>query len=529
MSSERESRWTARWNGWNSWKITSLLATIAFIPRLYAAIAWTREPVWDGHFYEFGARRIAEGLGYSEDVIVNGSVASFPWCHYPVGYSGFLGLLYWIFGTGRLVGPIANAFLGTAIVGLTHRIALLWLTPIRAVVAAVLCAGSLELILYSPLVMTELLGATLPLLAIWVAVTFSMKRVGSALSGCIIGLSTLVQPQSILLAPIVGGITQTGRVWTRQRLLCIAIATASATVVVLPWTIRNCRSLDGCAFVSTNGGWNLAIGSFPRASGRFETLRDHDGCEVVTGPVQQNSCWRDNGLTWIKQDFRRWIRFVPAKLGYCFDYSAFPVDYMAQADPSVWTASSRSAWKDALTRAFRLLISVSAFAFVGWRARSRRSLAQEAIVCAVIAGLVRLAWCADSGTFWPLAIGIAISGLWPRKSAPKLVPIGFSIAALAAILIVTDVVLSGEDPYHVRCMFWPLAIVIAISGLWPRKSAPELGPIGFSIAALFAIFIVTHIVFFGEDRYHVRLLPLLCILAASVGRSSQCVKQRQHF
>ena len=44
---------------------TSVLAALALLPRLYVAIAWTREPVWDGHYYHLGARGIAEGIGYA--------------------------------------------------------------------------------------------------------------------------------------------------------------------------------------------------------------------------------------------------------------------------------------------------------------------------------------------------------------------------------------------------------------------------------------------------------------------------------
>ena len=60
-------------------------------PRLYVAIAWPREPVWDGHYYDFGARRIAAGLGYSD-----GTTSWHPWCHWPVGYSGLLAGIYQI-------------------------------------------------------------------------------------------------------------------------------------------------------------------------------------------------------------------------------------------------------------------------------------------------------------------------------------------------------------------------------------------------------------------------------------------------
>ena len=57
------------------------------------ALAWAGEPVWDGHYYDFGARRIAAGLGYSDDRTVAGGLVWHPWCHYPVGYSAFLAAL----------------------------------------------------------------------------------------------------------------------------------------------------------------------------------------------------------------------------------------------------------------------------------------------------------------------------------------------------------------------------------------------------------------------------------------------------
>src|SRR5215475_5364974 len=81
----------------------------SLLPRLYVAIAWAREPVWDGHYYDFGAKRIAAGLGYSDDVVIGGQTVWHPWCHYPVGYSGFLGAVYRVFGHGPHVATIANA------------------------------------------------------------------------------------------------------------------------------------------------------------------------------------------------------------------------------------------------------------------------------------------------------------------------------------------------------------------------------------------------------------------------------------
>ncbi|OQX67138.1 MAG: hypothetical protein B6A08_16760, partial [Sorangiineae bacterium NIC37A_2] len=75
------------------------LFLIALLPRLFVAIALTGQPVWDGHYYNLGAERIAEGFGYSEEILRDGQRIAKPWSHYPVGYSAWLALFYKIFGT----------------------------------------------------------------------------------------------------------------------------------------------------------------------------------------------------------------------------------------------------------------------------------------------------------------------------------------------------------------------------------------------------------------------------------------------
>ena len=116
------------------------LALVAFLPRLYVAIAWSREPVWDGHYYHLGASRIAQGLGYSEDVLSHGVLVWKPWTHYPVGYSALLSVFYRLLGEHTLVAPLLNAVLGAATAILVHRIALPHVGPTRARVAGGLAA-----------------------------------------------------------------------------------------------------------------------------------------------------------------------------------------------------------------------------------------------------------------------------------------------------------------------------------------------------------------------------------------------------
>src|SRR5882724_13474270 len=113
---------------------------VALLPRLFVAIAWAREPVWDGHYYHLGASRIAAGLGYSEDVLRRGLPLWKPWTHYPVGYSALLSIFYRIFGNHLLVAPLLNALLGAATAILVHRVALHHVGPVRARVAGGIAA-----------------------------------------------------------------------------------------------------------------------------------------------------------------------------------------------------------------------------------------------------------------------------------------------------------------------------------------------------------------------------------------------------
>ena len=470
------------------WGFTAAAFVLALIPRLYVAIAWAREPVWDGHYYDFGAKRIAQGLGYSDDVVVAGRTVWHPWCHYPVGYSGFLGLVYKVFGQGPHVATVANAVVGALLVAVVHRLARRGTTTNRARVATALAAFSPGLVVYSALLMTEPLAAFGMVAAAWVfppseevaARPWARRTWARVLgAGAAIGATALVRPQSLLCLPALallawpraeggGARARFARLVTAAR--PVAVATATALLVVAPWTARNCRVMDGCALVSTNAGWNLAIGAFPRATGRFETLRASDGCPIVTGQVQQDSCWRDEGLRWIENEPLRWLGLVPKKLGFTFDHESFPMGYLGEADPGAWPEARKATGRDVLSGAHRALLLLAALGLVGapW-ARGLRPSAR-----ALEAGLALV------------VIALGLRGLF-----------------------------ADEHPA------WPLAVIIPALALVPRPGAPRNGGVIGYLAFAVASVAVTHAVFFGEDRYHMVVTPMLCLLAAGALRKSR--------
>jgi 4-amino-4-deoxy-L-arabinose transferase-like glycosyltransferase len=461
---------------------TAFAFVLALLPRLYVAIAWAREPVWDGHYYDFGARRIAAGLGYSDDVTLGGQTVWHPWCHYPVGYSGFLGIVYRLFGTGPHVATVANAVTGAILVAVVHRLARYGTTPRRARVAALITALSPGLIVYSALLMTEPLAALGILLSAWLFVRRSpdaprsllRRPLGASIAaGVALGLAALVRPQSLLCAPALallarGALEPSGAeaflLRLRRAAGSTAIALATALAVIAPWTVRNCRVMDGCALVSTNAGWNLAIGAFPRATGRFETLKASDGCPVVTGQVQQDRCWLHEGLRWIGQDPARWIGLMPQKLSYTFDHESFPMGYLGEADPARWPEEQRALGRDILSTFHRALMAFAALGLIALPALSTR-----------------------------------------RKLGEKL----SQLALLALALALGAIAIFGD--FHPT---WPLALFIPLAALLPVPGRPTNGGVIGLLAFIVASVAATHAVFFGEDRYHLVATPALAILAA---------------
>lgn len=493
-----------------------VLYTVAFILRLGVASWLAGEPVWDGHYYDFGAKRIADGLGYSDDRAVGGHLEWHPWCHYPVGYSGFLAGFYKLLGQSAGVAHFANALTGALLAIVVWLLAREGMSNRRARVAGLLTALHPGLVLYGALVMSEPLSALLVMTAFFVAVRYAKRRPFPAIAGAalILGLGVLVRPQAILCAPLLAlavpripydpdlealmdaagdGPTPsiveriTGSTWGRRAIAAV-IACSVVFVPVLPWTYRNCEKMDGCALVSTNAGWNLAIGAFPRATGRFETLRSSDGCREVTGQVQQDRCWFSYGVANIRQTPKRWLALVPAKLGFTFDHESFAIEYLHEARPEAWPEARRSRGRALLTGLFRLILLAASFASVARIFPRRRRSVEETFPSRRAA---------------------------EREARLEIVRMVVQGVLAVALLVAGGIAFAADTP-----VFWPFAVVVCLLPCLPFPGRPKVTPAIYLPVALVASVVLAHAVFFGEDRYHVVATPALCLLAAAAFRRS---------
>jgi hypothetical protein len=187
----------------------------------------------------------------------------------------------------------------------------------------------------------------------------------------------------------------------------------------------------------------------------------------VTGQVQQDRCWRKIGVATIERDVGAWLSLIPRKLGHTFDHESFAIEYLREADPLSWPEHRRIAARHLLTLLHRMLLVAAALGVVarGWQARERSGR---------IAQLVALG----------LVILLAI--------------LGFAL---------------DEHP------FFPLAVLIPMIAAACLPGRPRQGAVGRFLIGVVATTAIVHAVFFGDDRYHVVVTPLLCLLAAAALRA----------
>jgi hypothetical protein len=199
----------------------------------------------------------------------------------------------------------------------------------------------------------------------------------------------------------------------------------------------------------------------------LDTLKASDGCPVVTGQVQQDRCWAQVGTRRILQAPLRWLGLIPKKLRHTYNHESFATGYLGEADPSAWPESRRAWWRERMTLFHHLLMLASCIsAFRLLPARSWRDAA-----------------------FWLQCSGI-------------LLVFGFARWAL----------LQPEPP-----LFWLIAVVPFVA-LLPLPGSENRPPRERFLFTLVAMTTVTHAVFFGDDRYHLTVTPVLCILAAAAMR-----------
>ncbi|RYE93775.1 MAG: hypothetical protein EOO75_03625 [Myxococcales bacterium] len=405
----------------------AVVLAVAAVARA-AVVLWASSrivPTADAVYYHKLATRLAAGAGYTW--LWPDGVVTFA-AHYPVGYPWLLSLVYRLVGPVPAAGALLNAALALAGVAavwdLTRRSA-----GLRAAwLAGLLAALDPALVLYTPALMTEGVTASLLALAAWAAaVAHDRSPYGTSgdappprpwpwllAAGALLGLATLVRPQCVLVAPLLG--------WAAWRARGSLAVTGAALAVVLPWTLRNCTRMGRCALVSVNGGWNLLIGAGPNANGHWAPVDVPPACREVFDEAGKDACFGEAARQMIAADPGRWLRLVPARLGATFDYCGAGPWYLHDAAPDAFPDAAKVTAGAAETLIHRLMLAAALVALARWPGGLRRT--RLAIGAAGVAlALVRPGWVA-------YALLAALAALVWASGRPR----SFVAAALFAVL-----------------------------------------------------------------------------------------------
>lgn len=417
-----------------------VVGAVALAARL-AVVAWAAGrfgPAGDGVYYDRIAHRIAEGHGYTW-LWPDGAVTYA--AHYPVGYPAIVAVFYFLFGGGTGVAMIANALLGTAGAVAAHRM-LSGGTRSRALAIAGGLAVGLHpaLVPYTVAVMTE--GAVASLLCCAgacaeIARESARRWPWIVALGLAMGVATLVRPQSIALAPVLGWLAlREGSL--RERAKTALMVGAVAAACCLPWTARNCARMEKCAFVSANGGWNLLIGA-QTDNGSWHEVDVPDACKSVWGEAEKDACFGRAAVAQIEAHPIAWLARAPQKLSMTFDYLGGAPWYLNASNPAVFTERNKLTLAVVETVAARLLLVgalVAAARASGPRSRARKILAGVGAVFAL--GL----WA------WPGYLALSVSVLLLGRSRLERAPVLLGWTALGVLATAaTHAVFFGAGRY----------------------------------------------------------------------------------
>jgi hypothetical protein len=273
-------------------------------PIVFLSVSMTADAAW----YVNRAASIASGKGYAEEGLLT--------AYWPVGYPGFLGTTFWLFGSSVLVAQLAN-------VCLSALSALLCLTVARMILRDEMVARLALLlftmypnnVLYASISMSEIFFTTVFLFGIFLFLRFPTPY-GAVSCGLVFGLGTLTKPQ-VMFFPLLllGRQFLLDASWARLRNTTVFIY-AAVLLVLGPWAIRNFVVFEEFVLVSTNGGTNLLIGNNPHATG---TYRSNDALFTrigfsVADQVAADRRARQLAVDWIREQPGRFLALIPRKL-----------------------------------------------------------------------------------------------------------------------------------------------------------------------------------------------------------------------
>lgn len=428
-------------------------------------------PADDGSFYHTVATRIAAGAGYTW-AWPDGAVTYA--AHYPVGYPALLGVVYWLLGPSPRSAMLLNALFGALLVVAVHACARSTTSLARARLAALSIALHPTLILYTAALMTEAVAAAILVLLAGYALFVRERangfwaRLPLALGGALL---VFVRPQLLPLLPILGAVAifvpaeQTLRRQFALRARGAAEVLLVGVLCCVPWTLRNCAKMDGCVFVSANGGWNLLIGTLPEGRGSFAPISGPtvpSECRNVFGEAGKDRCFGHAGVERMLQAPGAWLALAPQKLGQLFNHGAVASSYLQTSNAGLVTERARTVIATVETLYSRLLLLGACVGL--WRAASGR----WGRVASLLAGVFTL-------SPWGYVAQLGVLGaLLAERPGPGRRPLQLLAAAVLGLCVVTHVVFFGAPRYALVWVPWLALLLVLPSARGPGSKTSRV-------------------------------------------------------
>jgi hypothetical protein len=302
-----------------SLQVLSVIGSPYFVPVCFAVYLGLRfalivcVPIQqhsDELWYYNRAVALAAGQGYSVDHV--------PTAYWPVGWPGFLGIVFWLAGPSPFLGQMLNLLCSAAIFVLTLRLGTALfkeeLVGRLSVLMLTICPNQIT---YVPALGTEVFYTALLLFAIDLLVVGSRWRL--VVSGIIFGIAALTKAQTLLLPVMLFAawwvVSERPR-GSSSQLAKVAVIYAAMAAVILPWSVRNYHVFGAIVPISTNGGLTLLAGNNPSAQGDH-TPNDPLVKAVPHGVAEQvaaDHLATSLAITWIRQHPGAAIALVPKKI-----------------------------------------------------------------------------------------------------------------------------------------------------------------------------------------------------------------------
>ena len=360
---------------------------LALVVRVALVASLPPSPAWDGVIYERAAEDLGAGRGLTR-AIFSRDQPSIPTAFFPVGLPAALAPLRAL-GAGRTGDLVFQCIVGVALVPLGYALGRRLRGPTAGTVTAWLLALWPGGALLSVSWMTEPLFSLLVGIACTIAAWSSARSRARALAmaSAFLALAAYVRPSALVVLAVLA----LGLAWIdrrraqpiRRAASYLGVAMLVASSLLTPWALRNEVEIGAPVAVSTNGGFNLLLGT--TGDGRYGEMPTELDCPLELGEVAKDRCRADRAVARIADRPAHALARGTLKLVHTFGHESSPSELWAESlEVDDEDRETARLFALAVSEPFWLLLSSGALAGAAllWR-RHRGGAAGVAIVACV--------------------------------------------------------------------------------------------------------------------------------------------------